>query len=461
MRLQQWDLASGETPSSSRFPGFSLHPGWVVAVLVLVAARAVFITVAPPGFYVDEAAGAAHAIALLHHGHDAWGTPHPLYSPSLGGGFSTAFYLYPLAAWMAAFGTSEVAIRAFSLASTFVAIAILGVGIRRWFGRREAWLSAATALALPWNWIQGNMAWDPALVPLVVASGFWAFSRIVVPPVSNCGRRASLVLFPVLLLLLAYLYPPMRVTAPLLFLGAYVVFWHQKRIGIGELVATVLFCSALAVPLLQFMLQPEALVRARLLSVFHGASLAEGSRAFGANMLRLLAPTTLFLTGDPNLRHGTGFQGLLGLASLPPLLGLAAAAIRTFIGRRSKPQRHAVRMGFLLVVACTGWLASLAGAALTNEGQPHSLRSCAAWPFATIVLVVGWRCLLEAPLPRHVRRLAIAFFAIGTAGYAVHAARTYPTQAMEAFDTSARRQILSGQPTSDYSALARRYYETR
>lgn len=461
MSLQQANPADGAVPPPDRSPAPSVRLWWVVvAVLVLATVRVAFLTFVPPGFYMDEAAGAAHAIAMLHHGLDAWGTPHPLFSPALGGGFTTAIYLYPLTAWIAAFGNSEWAIRAFSLAGTFMAIAVLCLAIQRWFGRRDAWLAAAIALALPWNWIQGSVAWDPALVPLIVASGFWAFSRIVLPG-SDRGRRVLLVLFPVLLLLLAYLYPPMRVTAPLLFAGAYAVFWQHKRIGARELMATLVACSILALPLLQFMLQPEALVRARLLSVFHGASLAEGLRAFGANMLRLLDPATLFFTGDPNLRHGTGFQGLLGLAALAPVLGLAAAAVMAAIRRPPKPHPQTARVRFLLLVACAGWLASLTGAALTSEGQPHSLRSCAAWPFATIVLLVGWRWILQASMPRHVSRPALVLFVVATAGYAVHAVWYYPPRALEAFDTQARRLILSGQPPDTYPELARRYYETR
>ena len=461
MSLQHGNTADGEAHTPNRSVASHARLWWIVAaVLLLAAARIAFITFVPPGFYLDEAAGAAHAIAMLRHGHDAWGTPHPLYSPALGGGFTTAFYLYPLTAWMAAFGTSEVAIRAFSLAGTFGAIFFLSRAIKLWLGRRDAWLAAAVALALPWNWIQGSVAWDPALVPLAVTSSFWAFSHIVLRAPDR-RRGALLALFPVLLLALAYLYPPTRVTAALLFVCAYAVFWHRRCISIRGMMATLVGCLLLALPLVQFMVRPEALVRARGLSVFHDASIAEGFTAFGINMLRLLAPGTLFLTGDPNLRHGTGFQGLLGFAALAPILGLVVAAVMVFMRHRPKQHTRPPGVSFLLVVACVGWLASLTGAALTNEGQPHSLRSCAAWPFASIVLVVGWRWILQAPVPHYVSNIAMAWFVLGIVSYGVHAAWYYPPQAMEAFETTARRLILSGQPPSHYPALALRYYETR
>lgn len=76
------------------------------------------------------------------------------------------------------------------------------------------------------------------------------------------------------------------------------------------------------------MLQPEALERSRQLSILYNTSVGEAILRGILNFSSMLSPQFLFITGDSNLRHATGIQGMLGLAALPPLIALAVAAIR-------------------------------------------------------------------------------------------------------------------------------------
>ncbi|RYX79167.1 hypothetical protein EON76_00385 [bacterium] len=422
-------------------------------------ARLLSVIVSPPGFFLDEAAGAAHAISLLHSGTNAHDVVLPLYSESLGGGYTTPIYVYPLVSWIAIFGTSELAFRYFSVICGLLAIALLSFSINTWFSKRDALIAAVVALALPWGWLQSNLAWDPALVPLFISGAFAAFT-VILHSSSRAMRTVMLVLFPAFLLCLAYLYPPARVTAPLLFIGGYLYFWRRGIISIRSLFVTCVASAIVAIPLLEFMIQPEALGRSSALSVFHDTSFIHGIGLLTSNIAQLLNPLFLFFDGDPNLRHATGFQGMLGIAAIPAVIALIVAGFHTL--RRSKPFYvidH--RKKLLIKIAVYGIMAAFLGSALTNEGQPHSLRACAAWPFIVMLLVIGWRIVIDAPITKIVKWTALTVAIVATCAYCIDLTAFYPSRSASSFDVSERQMINNDQPTPSYPDLARRYYQIR
>lgn len=409
---------------------------------------------------MDESAGAAHVVAMLQHGTNAHGQAWPLFSASLGGGYTTPIYLYPLVGWAALFGTSELALRAFSLAATFAAIAAIACTAMLWKGRRFGLITAAVSLALPWGWIQGSVAWDPALVPVFVAVPLLIFSILIRTKQQNRFVTAALlVVLSLSLVALAYLYPPARVTAPLLFLGYYIVLLFRNIISYRLAFVVCLLSLLAALPLAAFMFQPESLERSRELSIFHGQSIFGGAIIFIGNILQLINPVFLFVTGDANLRHSTGVQGMLGLASLPAVIILAVAAFRAVVTRpvaRTLIHNSTVQ---LLLLCTAGVIFSITGSALTNEGQPHSLRATAAWPFFAIILAIGWYKLLDQR--RAIRTTAISLFVIATAAYIIDVALYYPIRSHDAFDTDIIHQLQAGKDILDYPDLSKQYYQTR
>ncbi len=430
---------------------------WLIAAIaVLVALHIAILPVAPPGFYVDEAASGAHAIALAHHGTDAHSQPWPLFTASLGGGYTTPVYLYPLAIWTLVFGPSELSLRSFSLCMTLIACAFLGLATRRLVGStRSGLIASAVALALPWGWLQGSLAWDPALVPFFVTLSLWMLAILL----TTANRRAYMTaatLLPLTLVALAYVYPPCRVTAPLLVLGYYALLYWRRRVSWRHLAAVAVAGLVLVAPLASFMFQPDALGRSQALSVFHGRGVLGGLGQFFINLLSLVNPVFLFVTGDANLRHSTGIQGMLGLAAIIPLGVLAWTALRSrgwhILGRALTPLRTIALIGLLGVVA------GLLGSALTAEGQPHSLRATAAWPFFALLITIGWRYVLRAP--RAVRRTALVIAMFSVVLYATDLAFLYPRRAADSFD-SAQRQAIAAHAPVDYPELALDYYRWR
>lgn len=430
---------------------------WLLAAIaLLIVLHAVILPVAPPGFYVDEAASGAHAIALAHHGTDAHGQAWPLFTPSLGGGYTTPVYLYPLAAWTVAFGPSELSLRTFSLCATLAACGFLGLAVRRLLSSTRIGLIATTvALSLPWGWVQGSLAWDPALVPFFVTLSLWMLAILLTTNHRRAYRAAS-VLLPLSLIALAYVYPPCRVTAPLLVLGYYGLLLWRQRIGWRHATVVAISGLILVTPLALFMIQPDALVRSQALSVFHGHSLISGLGLFSINLLSLINPLFLFITGDANLRHSTGLQGMLGLAAILPLGALVLAALRA---RRRRPIfNHPSATRLVLLVGIFGIAASLFGSALTSEGQPHSLRATAAWPFFALLITLGWQRILHAD--QLLRRVALTLAISSVALYVADLALLYPGRAADSFDSTARQAIMTHQHI-DYPELALDYYRWR
>jgi 4-amino-4-deoxy-L-arabinose transferase-like glycosyltransferase len=437
------------------------RPRWDVilacVVVVLAATRLALQPLTPPGFFVDEAAGGAHIQAMLASGADAHGEHWPLFTEALGGGYTTPVYLYPATGWARVFGAGQLSLRYFSQFATLLGIALLALGARYWLGRRFALLTAVVALALPWGWVQGSIAWDPALAPPLACAAFLSWSVLLFSARTG-HRRLAFVGLPAALVGLAYVYPPCRVGGPLLFLAGYAWLYRRRALPMAGIATSCAFAAVLALPLAQFMREPGALGRSEALSVFSGGNtVGEGLVRLADNLWLLLSPVFLFVQGDANLRHSTTRQGMLGVASVLPVLAVLLYAGRVAARRRDGAGPQGVRPP-LLGAAVVGVAAAYLGSALTNEGHPHSLRATAAWPFFALLVALGWYLILE-----HGRRLAVvaaAVFALGTSAYAIDLAARYPERASSAFDEQMRDRILRGEKVT-YPELAQRYYRQR
>lgn len=421
----------------------------VVTICVLVALRIAILPFSPPGFYMDESAGSAHVASMVQHGTNAFGQPWPLFSPALGGGYTTPVYLYPAAAWSFVFGFSPLSLRFFSEIMTLGAIMLIAYALRLWAGKRAALLAACVGLALPWGWLQGSLVWDPALVPFFVGAAFWAFSQLLFTKSARI-KYFALFLLPVSLVLLAYLYPPLRVSAPLMFIAAYALLYKRQIVRWPQLLATVVGSGVISLPLLHFMQDPDSLARSQNLLVFSQLPLLPAIGTLIVNMLQLISPWFLFATGDPNLRHSTFFEGMLGVAAVP-----ATVAVIVMIAKSWRKRRGDL---LLVWVALFGVVVSLAGSALTDEGQPHSLRATAAWPFFVILLALGWQWIFDLKNKKYLR-LSVIVFVAATLVYAAELAFIYPQYSVDAFNKDIYEKAIRHQPTPDYPGLSLKYYD--
>jgi hypothetical protein len=169
----------------------------VCLIVVLVAARFVGLEHSPPGFFVDEAALAAHATCLSAHGRDAHGQPWPLISPALGGGYATPGLMYSTAALDCVARPSIGVLRLIPAVFTTLTIVAVMVLAQIWRGREWALWSGLAAAASPWAFQFSRIFWDPPFAPCFLIWGlvFW-FTRPVPRVVSGvaCGLCVSLAL---------------------------------------------------------------------------------------------------------------------------------------------------------------------------------------------------------------------------------------------------------------------------
>ena len=410
----------------------------IIAILLLILMRAFILPLSPPGFFKDEAASQAHVVTMVENHTNTAGQSWPLFSQSLGGGFTTPVYLYPLSAWAMIFGSSNISLRAFSQFVTIIAILFVALGMRLWLGKRSGLIALTVGLALPWNWLQGSIAWDPVMTPLMASIAFFGFS-ILMNRTSPKSRFIGMCLLPASLVLMAYSYPPYWASAPILFLAAYLTLYFKKHISIKSIILSCITAAVLAIPLLLFILQPGTLDRTSNIGVFSNTTILGGTGLFIKNILLLINPIFLFIYGDSNNRHSVGIQGMLGVAALIPIIVLAWSVIKKYFQNKSNLfEKNEIT---LFVIGVCGFIISLIGSALTNEGQPHSLRSCGAWPFAIILITIGWNLILRQK-QRWLKRVALTLFVIATLAYSIDLAYFFPNRSANDFDTPKQTILL-------------------
>lgn len=361
----------------------------VISIALLLGLRLGLVIFQPAPLYMDEIATGAHAAHLLREGTTMNGDLGLVATTSLGGGYTTGTYLYPLAAWLGVGGVNDISLRVFSQLVTCLAVFAVAYALYLWRGRRLGYLTAIIGLSLPWSWINGNVAWDPAITPLYLSLGVLFFSLLVARPVRVPWHTNAYVIGLTLALVgAAYSYPPYRVVAPLLLFGALIYLVKTARIHLKQFLIICATGLVSSLPLALFMLSPEAIARSAKLSVFHDSWL-QGIVDVFTNLARLASLETLFLTGDANLRHSAGFGGMLGVVGF---IGLAVLAY-TLLSRPRPSSRYRT----IAAVGAVGVLACLLGSALTNEAQPHYLRAVGAWPFFVILIALGWETLSRMP----------------------------------------------------------------
>lgn len=164
------------------------------------------------------------------------------------------------------------------------------------------------------------------------------------------------------------------------------------------------------------------------------------AQALGENMSTQLSPKFLFISGDQNLRHGTGRYGLFLFPFIfPAVLGVYVLA------RRNK--------GTLLLLGT--WIIAAAIPAAVPLEVPHALRFLNALiplsVFITVGLAEGVRWMLNQKKMQYFYRGILAvyivsvFFFVSSFGYEYFL--VYPTQSSTSWEENKSLLITKLQPT--------------
>ncbi len=393
---------------------------WLLAFSLLGAAllarNLLGLATSPPGMYVDEASIGYNAWAIAHFGVDEHGARLPLYFQAFGE-YKNPVYVYALVPLLRFLPLTPAVERL--PAAIFGATAALFIALTAWrVSRSRAVALALLALAAltPWLTQESRVGFEVISMVATLCAAVWCLADE-----SRLSQR-RFALAGVLMALSIVAYSTGRLEVALFTL----VFIYAYRGHRGWWLALVPVAAGYVVELTYALLHPGALTAEfNVISIAaDGAPPSVLISRFIANYVQFFSPDFLLVHGDPNLRHNTGYAGML-LAATAPLL-LAGLWVCWKRRRESLP-----RFTVLCLV-----LGPVSGA-LTLP-SPHALRGAVMLPFIFVL------CSLGATWVRDLVRGRAAVVAVLSAGVAAQGSlylldlyTAYPARAATAFDAGA------------------------
>lgn len=384
-----------------------------LALALIVATHLAGLAGWPPGLYTDEASIGYNAWTIAHYGTDQFGTAWPLLFRDFGD-YKGPISTYPLAPLMLFLPLTTAVTR---LPSAFAGIALAAAaGVLGWRvtqSRLVALLVMLEAAFEPWFFHTARIDLEADLFTVL------CFVVALAALAGGGAQRArSCALAGIALGLAPFTAQPGRFFA-LIFL-ILVALTHLRSMRwrqLGLLAGPVLLTT------LVVLLGSAGAATARLggVSVINEFGLLHGLGAWIANYFQYFSPDFLFVHGDPNPRHSSGFGGVLFITALPVLVLGVVSCVR----RWREP---------LCRLALAGLVAAPLGPALTTGFSAR--RDVVVLPFLLLVFTYGW----EAALPflrGHGARIAAAaaLVAVVAGAYFADYAVAYPARAAGAFDT--------------------------
>jgi 4-amino-4-deoxy-L-arabinose transferase-like glycosyltransferase len=375
---------------------------WLLLIIVLTGAclRLFRLDTLPPSLYWDEAAIGYDAYSIATTGLDMHGKQwlQPFF-------YSYGDYKAPVYIWLASLsatllGAQDWVIRLPSALAGIGMILVLYCLTKELTGQRRTALIVALLTAVsPWSLHFSRVAFEGHVGLFFYTTSLLLFIKASKKPVVAllAGLSAAAAL---------YSYVSLRFVLPpsLLMLGLFLMYTSKSwKRPLSALLITFTLSIMLALPLFlsadyessnQFrMSNKNVLNNTAFVEHQNQARQLAGNSLFSRlvyhryiymihdlskNILSHADFRYIFFTGDANLRHGTGNNGLLSLALFPFFLAGIVKLAR-------KPS--------LLFLLTSWWLLGVLPAALVYE-TPHSLRSLNAMPVLLLIPALGISALL-------------------------------------------------------------------
>lgn len=394
----------------------------VLGVLIALAffLRVHDIATDPPELFEDEISGAMSAWSVVTTGHDVIADHLPLFTTRLG----PQLPLYGLSTvpFQAVLGHTALAVRIPAVLLGTALVPLLYLLLLRLTDRRVALLGAALIAVLPWAVHFSRVGWDNASYPALLIAGC-----VLLLDAVRRGSGRLLVGAAVVLALSAYTYQIAILETPLF---AAAICWpvrsKLRAFGASRIATAVAVAGVIVAPYVWLTLTvPLFTERSRSISTFaHGIN-GDALATFVHNYLAELSPVFLFVSGDDNLRHGTGHGPLL-LWMLPFAIVGGAWCIA-----------HARRDALAFIAIAWLALAPLP-AAITDDGVPHAARSMLeliVWPMIVALgMTAVWRALAVRHRPYALVALAILAVAETTTYYR-ELYTTYPVRSASSWQS--------------------------
>lgn len=415
----------------ARFPGDRRSRIELLAVLAValagVCAHFYGLSALPRGFYVDESSIAYNAWRIAQSGADEHGERWPLFFRAFGE-YKNPVYIYLLSALYRLLGYGEWLTRAASAVCWLLgSLALARLGWKL-FSAPAARIYLVVCLCFtPWLFSLSRVSFELiALYPLL------ALHLLAVYMAYEEGAPLRAAWAGVLIGLTVYAYSTFRLLAPLFALAvvaAYPSRVHWRR-NLALLAAAAVTAAPFGVYLLRhgenllhrfdgltFLRDPDLgpLAKAQIL-------LDHYAGYFG---IRFLAAT-----GDPNLRHHTGYCGeLLPCSFLLLVVGLAWLA----------GDGRLWRSGYVRLLVMGGLLSPLAASLTSDHG--HSLRAFTLSIFAILLSTWGLEAIARSGQAR-IAAAAVLLAACNAAQYTADYFTRYAEASADAFEGYGFKEAL-------------------
>ena len=414
----------------------------VLAIALVMVLHFVALGEAPPGTYIDESSIGYNAFSILHTGADEHGERLPLYFKAFGE-YKNPIFIYSLVPLVQIFDLSTWTVRfAAALygigAAMFTGLLVKEAGLGRW-GLGTGFILAAST---PWLFCLSRVGFEVISFPFFLSLAFWSWLKAIhsksLPWFLLSWSAWGISLFT---------YPTARLMVPILvvvlirsYFGELRLNWARSLIGVTPMGLCLLL-------LLAWSSQHPGTLSARFndLSILNDRSdLLTVLFKFVANYIHYFSASFLFGTGDPNLRHHTGYGGELFLSTFPLLLAGVAVAWQ----RRRQPLERFTLISFLLFPLA---------ASLTRDSA-HALRTVNALPFVFLLMLWGYQWLREfINAHRAILGLYVLVAALEAAGFYIDYFRDYPTRSRIWFAAGIEQTVkaaLNNRPGNLYYSAA-------
>ncbi len=373
---------------------------FALIVVIAFAVRFYHIGGNPNGLQVDEASIAFDAYLVASTGQDEKGVVWPLY-PQSSWNPKHPVYFYASMVSVSLFGLNETAARIPSVFFGLLAVTGAFLLARELFGDDRIALMSALLLAVsPWHVHFSRFAIEAVALPAVFTFGL----LLIIKGLKGSG--VALIPGAAVTGLCFYTYPVSLVFVPLFLIGASFLYLKEIRGRAGWVSAAFVILILMYLPVLLFFFPDTGMNRyladASINSKTARTHIAEylaghddavhrflstnvltiTAYGFAANYIGYLSPRFLFLRGDnTSITHNPGPFGMMHAVCM---LFLAAGLCAIFL-KRDKP--HLLLLWWLLVFPV--------GAAMTNWGGQHAIRSIVVLPGLQMICAIGFCAIID------------------------------------------------------------------
>lgn len=417
-------------------PGAFYYLLLLVLIPWIIASRIYNLEAAPPGLFFDESSIGYNAIRIMETGYDEHGKHYPVYFESVGD-YKNPVFIYAVAFVFKLLGASEFNLRLTSALFFGFALLFSVLLIRKIFdGNRILTIYALIGFGFtPLFFVLSRVAFEVITQWTLVSAAtltIWAAFH---------GRNAEKgILFPAivsggLLGLSTYSYTTQRLLSSLMLVVLWAVYINRNNFK--KLLALSFAYLIALIPFLVFSFNNPGIVAERFLELSYvddPLPFSEKASIFFGNYGVYWSPDFLIFHGDPNLRHSTGYGGVLFVVTI-------VLFVLGFLHLLLKKRRE--RFPVFLLVNLT---ISPIAAALVTEGAPHALRSMLVVYYILLISCYGLAIVIDSRW-HHVLKTALLtclFLAhtLESARYQRDYFVSYPARSVEDFGSFDLRSAI-------------------